>query len=140
MRGVIQRTAVIINFRKSNKNFLERRAGAYRSSRKKSPYTKHAWSSSIMIQQEQPFVLVVLPTSDFCSFCKYNTKLSRYHIFSTDNTFLFAAVSYTPVHREAKHFYTNFGRSECHFISNTSFPRNLFYFSYISSYKEPRLV
>jgi hypothetical protein len=85
MRGAIQTIAVMINFRKSNKNPLERRDGAYRSSRKKSSYTKHTWSSSIMKQQEQPFILVVLPTSDFRSFCKYNMKLSCYHIFSTDN-------------------------------------------------------
>ena len=72
-----------MNFRNSNKNSLERRAGSYRSSRKKSPYTKHTWSSSLMKQQEQPFILVVLPTSDFRSFCKYNMELSCYHIFST---------------------------------------------------------
>ena len=30
-----------------------------------------------------PFILVVLSTSEFRSFCKYNMKLSCYHIFST---------------------------------------------------------
>ena len=34
MTGVRQRIALIITFRKSNKNSLERRPGAYRSSRR----------------------------------------------------------------------------------------------------------
>ena len=38
MTGARQTIAVIINFKKSNKNSLERRAGAYRSSRKKTTY------------------------------------------------------------------------------------------------------
>ena len=121
MRGAIQTIAVITNFRKSDKNSLEGRAGAYRSSRKKSPYTNHAWSSSIKKQQEQPFILVVLPTSDFCSFCRYNTKLSSYHVFSTDNTVSFLQPFLIPPFSGSEKFLHKFWAFKMSFHSKYKF-------------------
>jgi hypothetical protein len=63
MPGARQTVAVTITFRKSNKNSLERRSGAYRSSRKKSLYLETTeakptpWNNSILwkLMVDEPF-------------------------------------------------------------------------------------
>jgi hypothetical protein len=83
MTGARQTVAVTITFRKSNKNSLERRAGAYRSSSKKSLYLETTeaeptpWNSILLwkLMVDEPFkkfptfygirkLITVSPTSD----------------------------------------------------------------------------
>jgi len=60
MTGARQTIVVLITFRKSNKNWLERRAGAYRSSRKR----KHHIHSMFRVRRLLSYIAV--ETKEFC--------------------------------------------------------------------------
>lgn len=99
MREARQTIVVRITSRKSNKNSLERWAGAYGQAGKiKGPYIKEKWNSSNMKKQKPLFILVVVAKSDFHSFCKCNMKyhIIRYHILSTDNILSYLQPFLTP--------------------------------------------